>query len=135
MATAPVFLPGESQGRGSLMGCCLWGRTESDTTEATSQQQQQFSSVTQLCPTMDWSMVFATPWTAAHQASLSITNSWSLFKLMSIELVMPSNHLILCHPLPFLLSIFPSIRIFSDESVLCIRLPKYWFQLQHQLFQ
>ena len=69
---------------------------------------------------------FATPWTAAHQASLSITNSWSLLKLMSIELVMPSNHLILCRPLLLLSSIFPSIRVFSNESVLCTRWPKYW---------
>ena len=67
----------------------------------------------------------ATPWTAARQASLSITNSWSLLKLMSIESVMPSNHLILCHPL-LLLSILPSIRVFSKESVLCIRWPKDW---------
>ena len=66
------------------------------------------------------------PWTAARQASLSITNSQSLFKLTSIESVMPSNHLILCHPLLFLLSIFPSIRVFSNESVLHIRWPKYW---------
>ena len=65
------------------------------------------------------------PWTAAPQASLSITNSWSLLKLMSIESVMPSNHLILCHPL-LLPSIFPSIRGFSNESALCIRWPKYW---------
>ena len=70
--------------------------------------------------------LFATPWTAARQASLSITNSWSLLKLMSIELVMPSNHLILCHPLFLLPSIFPSIRVFSSESVLRIRWPKYW---------
>jgi len=70
--------------------------------------------------------LFATPWTAAHQASLSITNSCSLLKLMSIELVMPSNHLSLCHPLPLLPSIFPSIRIFSNESVLHIRWPNYW---------
>ena len=67
-----------------------------------------------------------TPWTAAHQASLSITNSQILFKLMSIESVMPSNHLILCRPLLLLPSIFPSIRVFSNESVLCIRGPKYW---------
>ena len=66
-----------------------------------------------------------TPWTAACQASLSITNSESLLKLMSIKLVMPSNHLILCHPL-LLPSIFPSFRVFSKESVLCIRWPKYW---------
>ena len=70
--------------------------------------------------------LFATPWTAACQASLSITNSWSLLKLMSIELVMPSNHLILCCPLLLLPSIFPSIRVFSSESVLHIRWPKYW---------
>ena len=66
------------------------------------------------------------PWTAAHQASLSITNSRSLFKLLSIESVMPSNHLILCCPLLLLPSIFPSIRVFSKESVLHITWPKYW---------
>ena len=70
--------------------------------------------------------LFATPWTAARQAFLSITNSRSLLKLMSIELVMTSNHLILCHPLLLLPSIFPSIRVFSNESVLRIRWPKYW---------
>ena len=70
--------------------------------------------------------LFATPWTAARQALLSITNSWSLLKLMSIESVMPSNHLILCHPLLLPPSIFPGIRVFSNESVLCIRWPKYW---------
>ena len=69
--------------------------------------------------------LFATPWTAPLQDSLSITNSWSLPKLMSIESVMPSNHLILCRPL-FPQPIFPSIRVFSNESVLCIRWPKYW---------
>ena len=67
-----------------------------------------------------------TPWTATYQASLSITNSRSLIKLMSIELVMPSNHLILCCPLLLLPSIFPSTRVFSNESVLQIRWPKYW---------
>ena len=66
------------------------------------------------------------PWTAAFQASLSITSSWSLNKLMSIELVMPSNHLIICHTLLLLASIFPSIRVFSNESVICIRRPKCW---------
>ena len=70
--------------------------------------------------------LFATPWTAARQSSLSITNSWSLLKLMSIESVMPSNHLILCHPLLLLPSIFPSTRVFSDESALHIMWPKYW---------
>ena len=70
--------------------------------------------------------LFATPWTAAHQASLYITNSQSLFKFMSIESVMPSNHLSLCGPLLLPLSIFPSSSVFSNESVLCIRWPKYW---------
>ena len=70
--------------------------------------------------------LFATPWTAAHQASLSLTTSQSLLKLMSIKLVMSSNHLILCYPLLLLPSIFPSIRVFSSESVLRIRWPKYW---------
>ena len=68
----------------------------------------------------------ATPWTTVHQASLSITNSWSLLKLMSIESVMLSNYFILCRPLLLLFSIFPSIRVFPNESVLCIRWPKYW---------
>ena len=68
----------------------------------------------------------ATPWTAAHQASLSITNSWSLLKLMSIASVMTSNHLILSRPLFLLPSVFPSSRVFSSESVLRIRWPKYW---------
>ena len=75
-----------------------------------------------------------TPWTAAHQASLSITSSWSLLKPMSIEWVMPSNHLILCHPLLLLPSIFPTIRVFSNESLLRIRWPKYWsfsFRISH----
>ena len=70
--------------------------------------------------------LFVTAWTAARQASLSNTNSWSLLKLMSIESVMPSNHFILCHPLLLLPSIFPSMRVFSNESVICIRWPKYW---------
>ena len=78
-----------------------------------------FSSVAQSCPTL------ATPWTAARQASLSITNSQSWLKLMSIESVMPSNHLILCYPLLLLPSIFPSIRVFSNESALHIR----WFRI------
>ena len=69
---------------------------------------------------------FVTPWTAVYKASLSITNSWSLLRLRSIESVMPSNHLILCHPPILLPSIFPSIRVFSSESILRIRWPKYW---------
>ena len=99
-----------------------------------------FSSVQSL----SWVQLFVTPWTAAHQASLSITNSWSLLKLMSIESMMPFNHLILCCPLLLLPSIFPSIRVFSNESVLRIRWPsigvsasasvlpmniQYWFPL------
>ena len=82
----------------------------------------QFSSVQSLSHVR----LFATIWTTAHQASLSITNSQSLLKLMSIKSVMPSNHLILCRPLLLLPSTFPSIRVFSNESVLCIRGPKYW---------
>ena len=70
--------------------------------------------------------LFVTPWIAAHQASLSITNSWSLLKLMSIASVMPSNHLSLCFPLLLMPSIFPSIRVLSNESVLYISWPKYW---------
>ena len=79
-----------------------------------------FSSVTQSCPTL------FDPMTAACQVSLSITNSWSLLKLMSIESVMPPNHLILYHPLLLPPSIFPSIRVFSNELSICIRWPKYW---------
>ncbi|CAI9157524.1 unnamed protein product [Rangifer tarandus platyrhynchus] len=75
----------------------------------------QLSSVTQSCP-----------WTTARQTSLSITNPWGLPKLMSIKSVMPSNHLILCRPLLLLPSIFPSIRVFSNESAICITCPKYW---------
>ena len=82
----------------------------------------QFSSVQSLSRVQ----LFATPWTAARQTSLSITNSWSLLQLMSIELMMASNHLILCCPLLLLPSIFLSIRVFSNKSVLHIRWPKYW---------
>ena len=82
----------------------------------------QFSSVQSISRVR----LFTTPWTTARQASLSITNSWSLLKLMSIESVMPSNHLILCHPLLLLPSIFTSIGVFSNESILYIRWRKYW---------
>ena len=81
-----------------------------------------FSSV----PSLSRVQLFATPWTAARQASLSITNSQSYPKLMSIESVVPSNHLILCHPLLLLPSIFLCLRVFSNESVICIRWSKYW---------
>ena len=82
--------------------------------------------VSQLVQSFSHVQLFVTPWTAAYQASLSIINSYSLLKLVSIELVVPSNHLILCHPLLFLPSIFPTIRVFSYELVLCIRWPNYW---------
>ena len=90
------------------------------TWEALTYPSVQFSSVTQSYPTL------CDPRTTAHQSSLSITTSRSLFKLMSIKLVMSSNYLILCHPLLLLPSIFPSIRVFSNESVLHIRWPGYW---------
>ena len=93
------------------------GSHDSDMTERLT---HQFSSVTQSCPTLYDSMDCSMP------GLLSITNSWSLLKLMSIESVMPSNHLILCHPLFLLPSVFPSIRVFSHESALRIRWPKYW---------
>ena len=83
-------------------------------------------SVSKSVQSLSHVQLFVTPWTAAHQASLSITNSWSLHKLMSTALVMPSNHLIVCHSLLHLPSIFPSIRVFSNESDLPIRWPKYW---------
>ena len=86
-----------------------------------------------LVHTLSYIQLFATPWTATHQASLSIIISQSLLKLMSIESVMPSNHLNLCCPLLLPPSIFPSIRVFSNESVLHTRWPRYWeFPLQHQ---
>ena len=103
----PVFLPGKSHGQRSLVSC-----------SSVSEWVSQLS--------LSYVLIFATPWTAAQQASLSITNSRSLFKPMSIKLVMPSNHLILCHPLLLPPSIFPSIRVFTNESALCIRWPKYW---------
>ena len=90
--------------------------------EELSNPDVQFNSVQSLSRVRP----FATPWTTAHQASLSITSSQSLLKLMSVESVMPSNHLILCCPLLLLPSVFPSIRVFSNESALHIRWPKYW---------
>ena len=84
------------------------------------------ASVSQSVQLLSRVRLFATPWIAAHQASLSITNSWSSPKVMSIESMMPSSHLILCHPLLLLPPIPPSIRVFSDESTLRMRWPKYW---------
>ena len=103
--------------RGKVLLPCRWSLCAGQ-----AGTQLCFSSVQWLSPV--WLIV--TPWTAARQASLSITNPWSLLKLMSIELVMPSCHLILCHPLFLLPSIFPSIKVFITESALCIRWPKYW---------
>ena len=91
-------------------------------------KNHSFDSVSQFSSVQSLSCVwlFATPWTEACQASPSFTISWTLLKVMSIESVMPSNHLILCHPLLLLPSVFPSIRVFSNESALHIRWPKYW---------
>ena len=86
----------------------------------------QFQSVSQSVQSLSRVQLYATLWIAAHQASLSITNSQSSLKLMSIELVMPSSHLVLCHPLLLLPPIPPSLRVFSNESALCMRWPKYW---------
>ena len=91
-----------------------------------SKKVRQLSRICSSVQSLSHVHLFATPWAAACQASLSITNSWSLLKLMSIKSVTPSNHLILCRPLLFLPSIFPSIRVSSNESVLRIRWPKYW---------
>ena len=114
MATHSSILAGESHGQRRLAGYSPWGHKESDTV--------QFSSVQLLSHVR----LFATPWTAACQAFLSITNSRNLPIPMSIESVMPSNHLILYHPLLLLPSIFPNIRVFANESALCIRWSKYW---------
>ena len=93
--------------------------------KATENSEGSCLSSVQFSQSLSRVRLFVTPWAAARQASLSITNSWSLLKLMSIESVMPSNHLILCHPLLLLPSIFPSIRVFSNELALHIRWPKY----------
>ena len=119
------------------MGYSPWGRKELDTTERlhTSHSAYKLNNrvtiyslllFVVLVQSLSHVWLFATPWTAASQASLSFTISRNLLKLMSIELVMPSNHLVLCHPLLLLPSIFPSSRVFSSESVFHIRWPKYW---------
>ena len=112
---APYPHPHESLCLAPDSSLCSSGQFTQMTRKVSS--KAQFSSVQSLSHVR----LFVTPWTIAHQASLSITNSQSLCKLISIELVMPSNHLILCHPLLLLPSIFPSIRVISDESVLFIR--------------
>ena len=100
-------------------------------------QKTKIMTSSPICSVQSLSHVqlFATPWTEACHASLSIANSRSLLKIVSIESMIPSNHLILCHPLLPLPSIFPSIGVFSSESVLLIRWPKYQLQLQHQSSQ
>ena len=115
----PVFLPRASCGQRSLAGYSPQGQKE---LVCLKRPFLQFSSVQSLSHVR----LFAIPWTAAHQASLSITNSRNLFRLMSVESVIPSNHLILCCPLLLPPSIFPSIRVFSNKPVLRIRWPKYW---------
>ena len=111
-----------SHGQRSLAGCTPCGRTESDTTDRLSFFKHSLT-VVQLLSHL-W--LFVTPWSAAHQAPLSSTISRGLLKFMSIESVMLSNHLILCCPLLLLPSIFPSIRVFSEELPLRIKWPKYW---------
>ena len=102
--------------------------------QALRMQRQRYDCFLVVVQSLSRVWLFVTSWTAACQASLSFTISWSLLKLMSIESVMPSNHFILYHPLLLLSSIFPSIRIFSNESALCIRWPKYWsFSLESAL--
>ena len=142
--------PGVGEGQGSLACHNPWDRrvghdivTELMGSEVTVPKKQKPRPKGQpsTCPLGSWHFVFfaisllvqfscvhlfSTPWTAARQASLSFTISWSLLKLTSIESVMSSNYLILCHPPLLLPSVFPSIRVFSDESVLRIRWPKYW---------
>ena len=147
-----MFLLREHHGERNLVGYSLWGHNElamnwaTNTHTHTSQKhkiillacidlvfirwmkRQCISIIISVWSVQSLSRVqlFATPWTIAHQASLSISNSWSPPKPMSFESMMPSKHLILCCPLLLLPSIFPSIRVFSNESALCIRWPKYW---------
>ena len=121
-------------GQRSLIGYSSWCHKESDMTEWLNTLLISGTTL-QFIQSLSCVQLFATPWTVTCQASLSITNSWSLLKLTSIESVMPSNHLILCHPLLLLPSIFPSIRIFSNESALHQVAKVLEFQLQHQSFQ
>ena len=86
----------------------------------------RLSSWLEIVQSLSCVQFFVTPWTAAHQVSLSFTVSWSMLRLVSIESVMPSNHLIICPPYLFLSSVFPSIRVFSSESAYCVKWPKYW---------
>ena len=132
----PVFLPGKSH-ESSLVGYSPWICKELDTTERLSIHAHSLVYRPGCCEAiilitlssfhlLSRVQLFVTPWTAACQASLSITNSQRLLKLMAITSVMPSNHCLLCHPFLLLPSIFPSIRVFSSESVLRLRWPKCW---------
>ena len=122
-----TLLPGCQYSSEASLNCCNSSRLTSDqkphgNEESIRRSKQNISSVQSL--SRIW--LFVTPWITAHQASLSINNSWSSLKLMSIKSVMPSSHLILCRPLLLLLPIPPSIRVFSSESTLRMRWPKYW---------
>ena len=126
----PVVLPVESQGQRSLAGYSPWGRNESAMTE---QLSLSFSTkkdilfiIIVVVQVLSHASLFSVPWTAASHASLSFTTSQSLLKLVSIELRIPSSHLVLYHPLLLLPSIFSSNTVFSNESALHIRWPKYW---------
>ena len=123
---SPVFLPGKFHGQRSLVGCSPRGHKESDMTEHSTHTREDTLYHDCSVQLLSCVRLFATPWTAARQVSLSITNSWSLLRLMSTELIMPSNYLIRCFPLLLPPSIFPNIRVFSNESALYIRWPKYW---------
>ena len=121
----PVFLPGESQRWGNLVGFHLWGRTvRHDWSHLAAAVKKEWALITVVVQLLSCVWVFATLWTVARQASLSSIIFWSLLKLMSIESVMPFNHLILCHPI-LLPSIFPSISLFQWVGF-SIRSPKYW---------
>ena len=127
----PVFLPGKSHGLRSLVGYRPLGRKETETTEQLHFHFHFHSYTVKLCTYCSCCAVTqscltsVTPWISVHQASLSFTISQSLVKLISIESVMPSKHLVLCHPL-LLPSIFPSIKVFSNESAIGIRWQRYW---------
>ena len=130
MASHTSILTWGNHGERSLLGYSPWGGKESDMTEqltllvshhTSDNSDSKFSSVQSLSHVR----LSVTSWTAASQASLSITNPWGFLKFMSIELVMPSNHRILCHPPLLLPSIFPSIRVLSDESAFHIKWPKH----------
>ena len=120
--STPEFLPRKSHGQRSLAGYSPWGHKESDTTDATWHTSTHQDSIQSLSCVQ----LFVTPWTAARQASLSFIISQNLLKLMSIKSVIPFNHVTLCHPLLLLPSVFPIIKVFSNESVLPVRWPKYW---------